>query len=68
MTSPAHSFATLLIGDVVRSDVAAAQVFADLGIGPRYLFWTLEAAAKAQGISIDTLMNALRDILSRNVR
>ena len=45
----------LRVGDLVRGDPRLMPVLADLGITPRYLFWTLEDAARDLGVSLDRI-------------
>jgi len=45
----------LRVGDLVRRDPRLMPVLADLGITPRYLFWTLEDAARDLGVSLDRI-------------
>ena len=59
MTLRSHPLAGQRISDVVRFDAAPVHVFADLGIGPRYLNWTIEAAARAQGVDLESIIRAL---------
>lgn len=59
MALHSHPLARQRIADVVRLDAATAQVFAELGIGPRYLFWTIEEAARAQGVEIESVIRAV---------
>jgi hypothetical protein len=41
--------------DLVRSDVRVVTAFADLGISPRYLYWTVASAAADAGANLDRL-------------
>ena len=50
-----RSLATRQIIDLVRIDQRIITVFADLGISPRYLYWTVENAAADAGVSLDAL-------------
>jgi hypothetical protein len=60
-----HPLASQRIADIVRFDATTAQVFADLGIGPRYLFWTVKAAANAQGVDVEAVVRAVLQKFSR---
>lgn len=45
----ARELVTQRIIDVVRARPSAVMSLADLGIGPRYLYWTLESASRDLG-------------------
>jgi hypothetical protein len=49
--------------DLVRSDVRVVPVLADLGISPRYLYWTLASAAADAGANLDRLAARLTAVL-----
>ncbi len=66
MSMQYHPLATQRIEDIVRFERAAAQVFADLGIGPRYVLWTVERAAKAQGVEVERVIEGLVAVFRRH--
>ena len=41
--------------DLARSDIRVVTAFADLGITPRYLYWTVASAAADAGANLDRL-------------
>jgi len=47
------------VGEIARANPRAILALADLGIGPRYLFWSLEAAARDLGINVDKVVARL---------
>lgn len=51
--------------DLVRIDAQIITVLADLGISPRYLYWTVESAAADLGISVDALAAKIAAVLHR---
>lgn len=53
MTTTALS--TLTVNELVRKNVRAVTVLADLGISPRYLEWTVRSAAEDCGVNLDRL-------------
>lgn len=53
MTTAALS--TLTVNELVRKNVRAVMVLADLGISPRYLEWTVQSAAEDCGVNLDHL-------------
>ncbi len=53
MTTAALS--TLTVNELVRKNVRAVTVLADLGISPRYLEWTVRSAAEDCGVNLDRL-------------
>ncbi len=59
-----HTLAAAVIGNLVRGDLRVVAVLADAGVSPRYLDWTLEAAARDLGISLDSLVHRLERVLS----
>ena len=55
MQTVAASSATT-IGEIVRRSPRLAFVLGDAGIGPRYVAWTLEDAARDRGIRLEELL------------
>lgn len=45
--------------DVVRARPVAMVALADLGIGPRYLYWTVESACRDLEINVDRVVSRL---------
>jgi hypothetical protein len=63
MSLATHPLAEQRIADIVRLDSSVITVFADAGIGPRFLFHTVAAAAREQGADLDTILqNLLRGL------
>jgi len=62
--SSRHALASAVIGNIVRRDLRVVSVLADAGVSPRYLDWTLEAAARDLGVSLDTLLQRLDRVLA----
>ena len=60
----ARELVTQRIIDVVRTRPAAMVSLADLGIGPRYLYWTLESACRDLGINLDRVVSRLMPALA----
>jgi hypothetical protein len=52
------------IGDLARNQPRVVLALADLGISPRYLNWTLEAASRDLGINTDRVISRLRPLLA----
>lgn len=59
MALRSHPLAAQRVGDIVRFDMATAQVLADNGIGPRYMAWTLESAVRASGADLEAVIRSL---------
>jgi len=51
------------VGELARRSVGAMTVFADAGISPRYVTWTVVEAALDCGISVDSLLARLERAL-----
>lgn len=47
------SILTRTVGEVARMNPRSVLALADLGIGPRYLHWSIEASARDLGINLD---------------
>jgi hypothetical protein len=45
--------------DIVRSDPSLVTALADSGITPRYLYWTVEAAARDLDLNLNQLVRRL---------
>lgn len=63
-----HPLANQRVGDIVRFDMATAQVFADNGISPRFMAWTLESAVRESGADLDVVIRGLIHRFSRTRR
>lgn len=50
---------TCRVGDLVRSNRGAIEELVALGIGPRYLDWTLAATAADLGIGLELLVSRM---------
>jgi hypothetical protein len=59
MSLATHPLAGQRIADIVRLDTGTAAVFADAGIGPRFLFHTVASAAREQGVDLNTIVAGL---------
>lgn len=59
MTLATHPLAEQRIADIVRLDSGTAVIFADAGIGPRFLFHTVAAAAREQGVDLTVVVATL---------
>lgn len=59
MSLATHPLAEQRIADIVRLDTGTAVIFADAGIGPRFLFHTVAAAAREQGADLDAVVTKL---------
>lgn len=57
------SILTQSVVDLVRMNPRSIQALADLGIGPRYLYWSIEASARDLGINTDRVAARLRAVL-----
>jgi hypothetical protein len=55
----ARELRQLRIVDVVKVCPGAVRHLADLGISPRYLYWTIESAARDLGINCDRVVSRL---------
>lgn len=64
VTATRPALASDVIGNLVRRDLRVVAVLADAGVSPRYLHWTLEAAASDLGVSLEALLQRLERILS----
>lgn len=65
MSAPSrHILASAIIGNLVRRDLRVVTVLADAGVSPRYLNWTIEAAARDLGVSLDSLLHRLERVLA----
>lgn len=65
MSFEGHPLAAQRIADIVRLDLATAQTLADLGIGPRYLYWTLRDAAHERGADLEEVIRAIHEGFGR---
>jgi hypothetical protein len=54
------------IGELVRRNVRAVTVFADAGISPRYVSWTVADAALDCGVSVDSLLARLERVFGES--
>ncbi len=61
----ARELRRLRIVDLVRRWPATIRQLADLGISPRYLEWTIEAAAGDLGINCDRVVSRLQPVIAR---
>ena len=59
----ARELRRLRIVDLVRRWPATIRQLADLGISPRYLEWTIEAAAGDLGINCDRVVSRLQPVI-----
>ena len=59
MSLAKHPLAHQRIADIVRLDTGTAVIFADAGIGPRFLFHTVAAAAREQGADLEAVVGML---------
>ena len=53
------TLSTMTVLQLVRSNLRTVTVLADVGISPRYLDWTVRAAADACGVNLDRLTHRL---------
>jgi hypothetical protein len=53
-------FLAQTIAELVRRDSRVVLALADVGIGPRYLHWSVEASARDLGINLDRVAARLR--------
>ncbi len=59
MSLATHPLAEQRIADIVRLDSSMVTIFADAGIGPRFLFHTVAAAAREQGADLEAIVQNL---------
>ena len=59
MSLATHPLAEQRIADIVRLDSGTAVIFADAGIGPRFLFHTVASAAREQGVDLNAVVTRL---------
>lgn len=52
--------------DLVRTDARVVTALADLGISPRYLYWTVAAAAANAGANLDRLAARLTVLMQNS--
>lgn len=60
----AGSILTRTVREVVQMNPRSVLAFADLGIGPRYLYWSIEASARDLGINLDRVAARLGTALA----
>lgn len=59
-----RSILTRTVAELVRANPRAILALADLGIGPRYLNWSVEASARDLGINLDRVAARLGTVVS----
>lgn len=59
-----RSILTRTVGELARANPRAVLALADLGIGPRYLSWSVEASARDLGINLDRVAARLGAFVS----
>jgi hypothetical protein len=56
------NFVKRRIVELVRADARAVMALADLGISPRYVYWTLEEAAADLQLSLDRVIRRFTEL------
>ncbi len=62
------SLAGRTVGELARRDIQALLTFADAGISPRYVAWTVMDAARDCGVSLESLLARLERLLGSDSR
>ena len=61
-----EALASSTIANLARRDLRIVMILADAGVSPRYLNWTLDAAAHDLDIGLDALLDRIRTVIGRS--
>ena len=50
--------------DLVKANSRVITALADLGIGPRYLYWTVDEVSRDLGLSLDRICSRINRVLA----
>lgn len=61
---PPPNLPRLRLIDIIRMDPRVIVALADLGISPRYLYWTLDSAIRDLGLNFDRALARLEQAVT----